>query len=342
MPAPTLQQIAERARCSKATVSLALRNDPRIKEATRTRIRQLATAMGYHPNPALSSIAAQRWRGQNQPRESVAYINFRKYAKADPSSSLLTAAMAEQASQLGYHLEIFPWYEYDNLAQITRILRNRGVRGVVLGATTLEAHATQLAEFPWDRFCLVGCELGFHRQPIPIVMADHFSAARDLYRKAAEQGAESIAILMQTKGFSINDERTEAGFLYEHWKQQPKKPPDILHIPFGEIQLDTLIDWVETQQPAAVVANVAAAFPSILSHPSLALSKEKLFALSAGQSPATAFLHQPLKQIGALTSAMLAGRLNRNEYGKTTKAETILVPYEPGEQKHPQRTTSLL
>ena len=42
----TMQTIADVVGLSKNTVSLALRNDPQIPEATRQRIRETAEAMG--------------------------------------------------------------------------------------------------------------------------------------------------------------------------------------------------------------------------------------------------------------------------------------------------------
>ena len=50
---PTLQDIAKRAGVGKATVSLALRNDPKISAATRERVRAIAEELKYRPDPAL-------------------------------------------------------------------------------------------------------------------------------------------------------------------------------------------------------------------------------------------------------------------------------------------------
>lgn len=46
---PTLQDIANIAQCSKATVSLALSNHPRISESTKAKIRKIAREVGYLP-----------------------------------------------------------------------------------------------------------------------------------------------------------------------------------------------------------------------------------------------------------------------------------------------------
>ena len=52
-----LSDIAERTGYSKNTVSLALRDSPRIPEATRLLIRQAARELNYLPNHIAKSLA---------------------------------------------------------------------------------------------------------------------------------------------------------------------------------------------------------------------------------------------------------------------------------------------
>ena len=74
---PTLQDIAKLAGVGKATVSLALRNDPKITAATRERVRVAAEQLHYRPDPALARIAAHRWRTREHPSDiTVAFITM--------------------------------------------------------------------------------------------------------------------------------------------------------------------------------------------------------------------------------------------------------------------------
>src|SRR5277367_6472336 len=57
--APTMHEIAERAGVGKATVSLALRDDPRLRPETRRRIQKLAAKMGYRTNATVANLMAQ-------------------------------------------------------------------------------------------------------------------------------------------------------------------------------------------------------------------------------------------------------------------------------------------
>ena len=60
-PAPTpgrigLRQIAEAAGVCLMTVSLSLRDSPKISVATRERVCRLAGQLGYRPDPELSRL----------------------------------------------------------------------------------------------------------------------------------------------------------------------------------------------------------------------------------------------------------------------------------------------
>lgn len=51
---PSLGLIAAEAGVSRAAVSMALRNHPRIPQPTRERIQSIANKLGWKPNPLLA------------------------------------------------------------------------------------------------------------------------------------------------------------------------------------------------------------------------------------------------------------------------------------------------
>lgn len=52
----SIRTIARLAELSPATVSLALRNSPKIPEATKVRVRKLAQRTGYRPNAKVTEL----------------------------------------------------------------------------------------------------------------------------------------------------------------------------------------------------------------------------------------------------------------------------------------------
>src|SRR5438045_673838 len=104
-----LQDIADRAGVSKATVSLALRNHASIPLATRERIQQFAREMDYRPNPLVSALMSfHRATHVGRPTHLTLamIVNFPRSSdwKTYLSDDLLASAEA-RAEQLGYHLE---------------------------------------------------------------------------------------------------------------------------------------------------------------------------------------------------------------------------------------------
>src|SRR5438874_7622879 len=87
----TLKDIARAAGVSHVAVSLALRNHPRIGEATRERIQSMAREMGYQPNPMAAGLAQFKRDSKIKPIHSaLAWLNvwpdpkkLRSYAEFD-------------------------------------------------------------------------------------------------------------------------------------------------------------------------------------------------------------------------------------------------------------------
>ncbi len=56
----TIRDIAERAGVHYSTVSLALRNSPRLRPEICARIRAIADELNYLPDPAMAALSAYR------------------------------------------------------------------------------------------------------------------------------------------------------------------------------------------------------------------------------------------------------------------------------------------
>lgn len=128
----TMQQIAERAGVSKMTVSRALKNHPRLAEATKRRIRDLARRMGYRPHPYVSALMARIAKGDASERPvNLAVIHFGP--EAGTRDHFYFRGLAARADALGYGVEMFPYRpEAVSPRQLRKTLVARGHRGIVL------------------------------------------------------------------------------------------------------------------------------------------------------------------------------------------------------------------
>ena len=136
MKSLSMADLAQAAGVGKATVSLALRNDPRIRESTRSRIQALAKKMGYRANPMVALVMGQLRSSSNTKfRGSFALIGLqitKALAEQNHTFRSLLHGFEKRATTLGYQVDHF-WAD-DPLLQGTPklpdVLQARGIQGV--------------------------------------------------------------------------------------------------------------------------------------------------------------------------------------------------------------------
>ncbi|EDY81526.1 transcriptional regulator, lacI family protein [Verrucomicrobiia bacterium DG1235] len=152
-----MKDVAKVAGVHQTTVSLALRNHPSLPKSTRERIQKLANEMGYRPDPALSALVAYRQATKNQPSEQVIawIINVKdpKRIREQHVHRYLMEGAKERASELGYKLDTF-WFgtEYKDSKSLNRVLKARGIQGVIFGAFD---YYDEPFELDWDLYSAV-------------------------------------------------------------------------------------------------------------------------------------------------------------------------------------------
>lgn len=133
-----MQTIADAAGVTRATVSLALRDSPRISKEVRERIHKLAQELNYRPNPMVGSLMAYLRTAQDP--KYCGNIGFVTGFKSENdwrtwgSYSQYYAGAESRLDELGFKLEHFWLREPGMTAQkLSRILSLRGIEGVIIG-----------------------------------------------------------------------------------------------------------------------------------------------------------------------------------------------------------------
>jgi len=200
---PTMRDIAKATGFSTATVSMALRDNPRVSAATRGVVRKAAGELGYHADPVLSALAAHRWQ-----RRAVA-----------PGSTLAALAdgglegepgMLERAAVYGYRLEKFQIQDYPSAKRLSEVLYHRGILGIVVGQIFTPGFC---AEFDWSRFVSVACSEGYERPPTHLVMPNHFRAVQQAWDRAWAMGHRRIGLAILDMPSAVDFHDRCAAFL---------------------------------------------------------------------------------------------------------------------------------
>lgn len=205
VPTPTTRMIAAECGVHFTTVSLALRNDPRVLPTTRERILAAAKRMGYRPNPAFTALMAQVRSGQHpENRETLAYVTHWRdegdWRRNHAHSGHLAGATA-RATELGYGLEIFDLARQPlSGARLSGILRARGIRGAILAAFY---GVTEPLALDWESLSAVQIDVHASLVSLPSVTNDQSQMAMIAYRRLREAGYRRIGIAIKA-GWDAN------------------------------------------------------------------------------------------------------------------------------------------
>jgi LacI family transcriptional regulator len=248
----TLRDIAAKTGFAKTTVSLSLRNNPKIPEATRQLVRAAARELDYRPDPALARIAEHRWRTRAAHSGStIAFVTMANPAAGDLPDSQAMAGARDRAKELGYGFEHFRLENYSNAARLGSVLFHRGIRGVIVG------HVSQgdfCSQFPWGRFSAVGCNVGQFRPPISVVVPDDAHAMIQAWRHAAEHGHRLIGVALAEEARPMREFDRICAALH----CQSDLPAGEPRVPILRVQpsdRDGFLRWMRQHGPEAVVGS---------------------------------------------------------------------------------------
>ena len=173
---PTMQDVADAARVSRACVCYALRNDPRLPEGTRRRIQAVARRLRYRPNPLVSALMTNL--AAIRPRPFSAAIAYLTDLDSDPAfrahayHRAYFAGACQRAEGAGYRVEPFLFLKPDLAPpRLCRVLRARGIRGVLL--VSCHSGAADLG-LDWDQFAGVNIGMSRIHAPFHRVDADQY------------------------------------------------------------------------------------------------------------------------------------------------------------------------
>ena len=213
---------------SQVTVSLALRDNPRISEARRRQIHETAQRMGYRPNAMASMLAYYRHgRTEKTVHAAIGWLNLylqpetlRKNHREFDQYWLGASATAEK---FGYHLDEIVLGGQKPKA-LERVLTARGIAGILLAPVI---YAPDWGDFHWDHFSVVRLGRSMPEPKAHVVTADQVANTILAFREIRARGYERIGLAaggtVWTQGRLFS-----AGFL----QAQSELPPALRLPPF--------------------------------------------------------------------------------------------------------------
>jgi len=212
-----MSSIAERAGVSKNTVSLALRHDPQIPLATRERIERIAGELGYAKNPVVAQLMTELRKARPMGfRRTFALLNANLDPKAftrHPTIPAYVAGCRRRAAQQGYALDEF-WLHDPKLygEQLNRILRARGIRGVIVVGLMKENRLPTRFSVTWQRHAVVVTGVRTHEPTLSFACVDHHALMLEALENARRLGYRRPALVLEENIDRLVEGRFSAGF----------------------------------------------------------------------------------------------------------------------------------
>jgi LacI family transcriptional regulator len=328
-----MADVAKSAGVHVTTVSLAIRNHPRLPEPTRRRIQGLAARMGYRPDPILRALIAYRGRSMARRNEpTLAYItnwNTRlgwKHVTAHPD---FFAGAQRMANQLGYKLEHF-WMREPGLSQgrLSVVFVARGIAGLIIASHGREmGDALQL---DWRSFSAVKIDYFPHQPVLHNVTNNQCDTIRLAMQKVLSAGYRRIGFVMHRGWDHSVDHLWTAGYLCEqqHLRVGERLPSHIFPGPnpierwFTESNAPVEADfepfrkWMERHRPEVIISKGSFVRP-LLKKMGLRVPDDVAFVdvFLENFDGSIAGVRQNHEEVGAAAVEILAGQLQHNKFG---------------------------
>lgn len=251
----TLQDIANKAEVSRATVSLALRNHPSLPVTTRQRIQQVAGQLGYRPNPLVSTLMSYQRAARSDRPTNLTLALLLKFSRRGSwqqylSPDLISGA-AERAGQLGYRLEEF-WLDDLKMdgKRLSQILFQRGVPGVILAPMPA---AVGHFDLDWAKLSAVTIGYSLARPELHRVTSDRYHAMLLAVHELRKRGYRRLGLALE----SNQDERVHhqwvAPFLWEQMHGKPTDRVPLLIVKGEEWNEQRFEAWFRENSPEVIL-----------------------------------------------------------------------------------------
>ncbi len=321
----TMQDVARAARVHQTTVSLALRNHPRIPEVTRKRITNVARRMGYRVNPYVAALMSSRHRSSAKFQATLGYVTSDP-AETGKASSIWSyqdfyAGFVEKAAELGFAVDHF-WLGDPQLTptRFHQITSTRNIHGLVIAPLGQRKVGLGL---DWNRFAAIAYGYSLPEPGIHRVVPDFYHSMLEIVRRCRAAGRSRIGLVLDRAMDRVSEHLWLAALLAEQRIAPAGDRVDPLLLSAWDVV--RFRAWVRRHKPQVIVA-VGSTLDQIR-----ALSETypaPLITLNGGSDNAGENYEGvilPRRLAGHICAAFLIGQLQRNERGPVTVARTTLV-----------------
>jgi len=320
-----MRTIAAKAGVTATAVSLAMRNSHRISAVTRRRILQVATALGYRPDPTLDRLM-HHMRARKHVRYQTTIACIAPRLEAGPSMRTyledILVGVERRGETLGFKVDCFVPDDLGSPRQLQQLLTSRGITGVIL----MPMPTTGKWPYPldWKRFTVVSTTSSIESPRFHAVVPDHFENLLEACRQLQKTGCQRIGLAISSNADRRVHHRWSAAMAWCHLRDLKAFIAPFVHDDLGGAAAGNLLTaWVARERPDAVILHPAGNEVEILSK---LPKRDRPKIVSMIPAPgAYALVDQRQTTIGEVAVEVLAGLLATNVTGIPKSIRITLV-----------------
>ncbi len=323
----TLEEIARISGFSKATVSLALRNQPAIRKSTRQKIHRIAQELGYRPNPLVAAHMAHIQRGfQPEKKTTLAFVSrYRNLSELYDKGllGLCYEGARSRSDALGFKLDRF-WSAEPGMTgkRMSEILRNRGIKGVVISPTV---EPESIVDLDWQH--LSASTIGYTIKSPEMHRACHnnYQSIQKVLAILTQRKYGRIGFVALKRNLIRVNNFWSAGFLdYQRTRPENNRIPMLL---MDEWTSPPFTKWLNTHTPDVILSTDAEPY-QWLRELNVRVPQDMGFATVfwLPQWKHLSGIDQNIEQLGSAAIDLVVSQLYRNETGLPDQPKSLLVP----------------
>jgi LacI family transcriptional regulator len=327
MPAPTIRSLARQLGLSAATVSLALRDSPRVVPATKKRVRQAAKRAGYRANALVSSVLTGVRRSAHASFQG-ALMAINHAAAANPTlipyHREVLAGAQRRAAELGYSLtHCWTGPATLSLERLNTILAARSVQGVIVMPF---AEALDFSTLNWGGLAGVVMDHCLSAPALTTVLPDHHLSILRALERVTLLGYRRPGLVLDAFKDTRIHFRWSAGYgSFSRHLGRSELVPVLLE---PQVTREAFVSWFKTHRPDVVLGHRQAEIIGWLQDIGLRVPAEAGFVQlnwTERTGPCAGLDLQPAV-LGAAAVEGVVAQIHRNERGIPEVPKIILLP----------------
>lgn len=323
----TQKDIARKLGLDHSTVSLALRNSKKISESKRELVQKTASEMGYTLNASAANLAKHRKVSMHKPVASViAWLN----CWAEPEKLLQLnefqkywEGAKETAERFGYGLEEFIVEKQMPMKRVERIMKARGIRGILLPPHWADVDFRQL---DWSQFSALRFGRSIQYPQAHMISADQVGNMILAYNEVSKRGYKRIGLAGRPMSEHWNN--FDAGYLkaQDLHREETRIPIFCVNEKNPITQLPEFKEWLGTWKIDAIITATSGVSGMLKAAEYKIGTDIGLATMSLLDTSIDAGIYQNSDEIGRVAALTLITQIQDDDTGVPEIFRKTLVP----------------